>query len=295
VILDNVTPIVSARMEGNPPGKRSAGASPSRRIAFTAWAAILVVVYGVGFFGLATLVIGWFETREGVAGPVTDLGYGALVGIIQTMGLMVQLRAPERKIAGMQQAALVIPALLIGSAMASDHQSLIPALIFIPAFGLLLALHPARGEFLRRGASVSPMLFAIGVLGGIPLISYALAMGRQARHLAGPPHHVLRLATMAAMAIAILLAGLLAALKPRGWSIPAWCAGVAIVVYGLASVVFPDHPGAEGRGWGSLAIAGGVLFITVAEWEAKRARRLGPSLGEATLTAPHVVLLVPFP
>src|SRR5437867_78423 len=177
---DLVTPIVAAGMEGNP-HPRSAGAPPSRRIAFTAWAAILVVLYGVGFFGLTTLVIGWFETRQGVAGPVTDLGYGALVGIIQTMGLMVQLRAPERKIAGMQQAALVIPALLIG---------------------------------------------------------------------------------------------LLASLKPHGWRIPAWCAGMAVVVYGLASVVFPDHPGAEERGWGSLAIAGGVLFIAAAEWEAKRASPL---------------------
>ena len=106
------------------------------------------------------------------------------------------------------------------------------------------------------------------------MISYGLAMGRQARHLAGPPHHVLRLSTMAAMAIAIVLAGLLASLKPHGWRIPAWCAGMAVVVYGLASVVFPDHPGAEERGWGSLAIAGGVLFIAAAEWEAKRASPL---------------------
>jgi hypothetical protein len=41
-------------------------------------------------------------------------------------------------------------------------------------------------------------------------------------------------------------------------------------VFGLATVVFPDQRGAEGRGWGGLAIAGGVLFITVAELENKR-------------------------
>ncbi|MGH2996195.1 MAG: hypothetical protein ACRDM9_07755 [Gaiellaceae bacterium] len=51
-----------------------------RGIAFRAWAAVLVIVLGVGFLGLVTLVLGWFEDAEGVAGPVTDLGYGALVG-----------------------------------------------------------------------------------------------------------------------------------------------------------------------------------------------------------------------
>lgn len=76
---------------------------------------------------------------------------------------------------------------------------------------------------------------------------------------------------MAAMAVAIVLTGLLAALRTRGWRIPTWSAGVAAIVFGLASVVFPDQPGAVGRGWGVLAIAGGVLFIAVAEWEGRRA------------------------
>ena len=75
-----------------------------RRIAFRAWAAVLVVVFGIGSFGLTTLFIGWFESVEGVAGPVTDLGYGALVGIILTFGLLAQLRTPERKIAGVRSA-----------------------------------------------------------------------------------------------------------------------------------------------------------------------------------------------
>jgi hypothetical protein len=202
---------------------------------------------------------------------VTELGYGALFGIVLTLGVFVQLRAPERKIAGMQQAALVIPALLIGSAIAGDSQNLVPALILLPTLGILLALHPAREEFLRRGFSVSASLLIVALAGGIPLISYALHMGASARELTGPPHHVQRLSTMAAMAIAILLAGLLAALKTQGWMIPARSAGSAALVFGLASMAFPHHPGAEGRWWAGLTIAGGVLFIAVAERENKRA------------------------
>lgn len=244
--------------------------SPIRRIAFRVWAASLVVVFGVGSFGLISLVIGWFETVHGVAGPVTDLGYGALVGIILTMGLLLQLRAPDGKIAGLQQAALVIPALLIGSAFASDAQNVVPALILVPAVGILLALHPARAKFLRRGAGLSPKLLAITVLGAIPLSAYALDMGAEARDLTGPPHHVQRLSTMAALAIGIVLVGLLASLRTQGWRIPAWSAGAAAIVFGLASIVFPDQRGAEGRGWGGMAIAGGVLFIAVAESERRR-------------------------
>jgi len=115
--------------------------------------AILAAVFGVAFFGLTSLVLAWFEDVEGVAGPVTDLGYGVLVGIILSTGLLVQLRRPEWKIAGVEQAFLVIPALVLGSAIASDSQNLVPAMIMLPAVGILLALHPAREEFFRRGAA----------------------------------------------------------------------------------------------------------------------------------------------
>jgi hypothetical protein len=165
----------------------------------------------------------------------------------------------------------VIPALVIGSAIASDSQNLVPVMIILPAIGILLALHPAREEFFRRGAALSLTLLAITVIAAVPLVACALDMGAQAQDLAGPPHHVQRLSTMAAMALVIVLTGLVAALQTRGWRIPAWSAGMAAIVFGLASVVFPDQAGAAGRGWGGVAIAGGVLFIAVAEWEVKRA------------------------
>jgi hypothetical protein len=57
----------------------------------------------------------------------------------------------------------------------------------------------------------------------------------------------------------------------------AWCAGIALALYGIASVVFArfhgsdiPYPGSVGTGWGIAAVIGGLGFIAVAEWEARR-------------------------
>ncbi|MGH2691147.1 MAG: hypothetical protein ACRDHM_01440 [Actinomycetota bacterium] len=253
--------------------------SRARHIAFLAWVGVVTATVGIVFFGLTSLVLGWFEAENGRIIPVTDLGYGALVGIIITGGLLVQLRASERKIAGVQQATLGSLALLVSVPLASDTQNVLPGLIILAAVAVLTALHPARGEFFRMGTGPDPVLAAIVIVGAVPLITYALSIAAQARQLVAPPHHIQRLATMAAMAIAVLLTGLLAAMQTRGWRIPAWCAGTAAMVFGLASVVFPTYRGSGGRGWGALALVGGILFVVVAE---ARARPLRRDLSSAT-------------
>jgi hypothetical protein len=255
--------------------------SHQRRLAYTALAALLAVVFGFIFFGLTSLAIGWFQVLEGVAGPVTEIGYGALVGLILTIGLTSQLRHPERRIAGLQQAALVIPSLATGSVLARDSQNVEPLVILVPALALLWALHPVRAEFLRPPNRLSPRLLAIALLGAVPLIAYAVAMGTAAQELSGPPHHVQRLSTMAALAVGIELTALLAALRTPGWRIASWSAATAMIVFGVASVLFPDHPASVGSLWGGLAIAGGVLFAAVAEWEARRS----PASSQATPAA----------
>jgi hypothetical protein len=82
---------------------------------------------------------------------------------------------------------------------------------------------------------------------------------------------------MASMAFALVLTGLLASARMRGWRLTAWCAGLGVAVYGLASMVFarfPDssvpYPGSEGTEWGIAALVGGLLFVAVAEWEHRR-------------------------
>ena len=243
-----------------------------RRVMFLGWTGLVTATLGIMFFGLTSLVLGWFEAGDGNIIPVTDLGYGALVGIIITGGLLVQFRAPERRIAGVQQAALGSLALLTSAPLAFDTQNVFPGLIILAAIAVLVALHPARREFFRPGISFSPALAAIAVLAAIPFITYTMSMAAQARELVAPPHHIQRLATMAALPIAVVLTGLLAAFQTRGWRTAAWCAGMAAIVFGLASVVFPIYLGSAGRGGGALATAGGLLFIVVAESRARHRR-----------------------
>ncbi|MDQ6711617.1 MAG: hypothetical protein M3Z28_00285, partial [Candidatus Dormibacteraeota bacterium] len=198
------------------------------------------------------------------------LSHGALAGIIITVGLLVQLRSPARKIAGVQQAVLGILAFLITALIGGRQEPLQESLLFLAAMAILVTLHPARQEFLKPGARLSPAMAAISVLGAIPAIGYAVSMLVQARQFVGPPHHADRFAEMAAAAIAIVLVGMLASLKSQGWRIAAWSAGAASIVVGMASVVFPDAPGAVGRVWGTLAVGAGVLFLVLAELETIR-------------------------
>lgn len=226
--------------------------SRGRRIAFVAWVGISTATIGIGSFGLTSLVIAWFGRNQGVANPVTELGYGALIGILITGGMLVQLRAPEGKIAGLQQAALAALALLISSPLAGDDQNLVPGVIALAIVGIAAALHPARREFLAPGTGFSAGLAAVAALGAGPLLAYASSMAAQAQELSGPPHHIQRLTTMAAMAIAVILVSVLGAFQTRGWRISAWCVGAAAFVMGLGSLVFPNYRGSAGGSWGAL-------------------------------------------
>jgi hypothetical protein len=82
---------------------------------------------------------------------------------------------------------------------------------------------------------------------------------------------------MTAMLLAIFLVALLSSLKFSGWRITASCAGGGAFFFGLASTVFAKftstsvpYPGSKGVGWGLVSMAGGLLFVVAAEWEARR-------------------------
>ena len=260
---------------------RSRGRGRVRRVAFLVWAAILALLVGITFVGVTILTIGmWLANQNADTNPVVDLGFFALGAIIVAVGFAVQLRAAERRIAGVQQAVVGLIALGVAGLIGARIEPLVGAVILLVASAILVALHPARRGFFRVGTRPSFPLAALSVLAALPAIGYAQAMLVQARG-AGPScffgqcAYGDRFAEMAALAIAVMLLGPLAATRPAGWRITAWSVGAAAVVVGSASLIWPDPSGSLGQVAGAVAVAWGILFVAVAEWT----KREGTSAG----------------
>lgn len=70
---------------------------------------------------------------------------------------------------------------------------------------------------------------------------------------------------MAVFSFIIILIGVLASFRPKGWRLAVWVAGVLPILLGLASVVLPTAESSLGVAWGLVATAWGLAFIVVGE------------------------------
>jgi hypothetical protein len=244
-----------------------------RRITFKVLAGIFAAGSFGGLFGVA-VIVAWSDTADGGIHRVHDMGFGALFGAILTVGFVVQTWRPERMISPMHQTGAVALATLLGGVLALSGFAISGVFVAV-AYLILVFIHPSRSQVLRpEREGFSWLLAALTVIGAIPLGLYAWRMAELQRNgLAADPHvRDGHWATMGAMAIGIVLTGLLSSLKLPGWRITAWSAGSALFLYGLISLVYPQLPGAEGTGWAWAAISGGVLFGAAAAWEGRRAK-----------------------
>ncbi len=245
--------------------------SRGKRIAFKVLAAVLAAASLGGLLGIG-VILAWIDTNDGGIHRVHDMGFGALYGVILAVGFAVQVWRPERMISAFFQIPAVGLAAAIAGVWASRAYGLIGVFVVI-AWAILLALHPSRSEVLRPAREGSSWLLGgLSVLGTIPWLWFALTAAKLQRNgLALDPHvNMDHWTTMTAMAIGIVAVGWLSCLRFRGWRVSAWCVGVATILYGLISTVYPGRAGSEGTRWGLIAMAGGLVFIAAAEWEARR-------------------------
>jgi hypothetical protein len=240
--------------------------------------AAVCIVFGIGaaggLFGVA-VVLEWFVTGAERVHRVHNIGVGAISGVILTTAFLVQLRRPQRRVAPLQQVVAAGVAAFVAAGLAWDVDYVVIGLALVAAGGIAIALHPSRRRFLRVHRGVSIPLAVMVVAGAVPLVGYALGQASLQRNGAPSDPHVQmsHYAGMAFMAIALVLCGAVAALRGRGYRIAAWTTGLGAAVFGAAGFAFPhvrDAASTPGRRWGLVAVAGGLLFAAVAEWDRRR-------------------------
>jgi hypothetical protein len=108
-------------------------------------------------------------------------------------------------------------------------------------------------------------MLVLVVIAAVPLVGFAssnLALQGTVRD----DHAVMgHYGFMAAFGYTVIGAGLLASLRPDGWRLTAWVAGLLPALLGLASLVLPGVSSSLSLVWALAAMAWGVTFVAVAE------------------------------
>ena len=228
-------------------------------------------------FGLIDLIDGFTGFVDQARNQVLDVGWGAVFGVILPLGLLAQLRRPERRIAGIQQTSLVAAALALAGAAGESWWYLLLAAGVAGASAALLALHPARRTFLVRDRHPQPALLALAAAAAVPALVYAWRMSSAARRDLPPAdavsnglHHW---TVMAALALLAFLLVLLAALRTGGWRIAAISASIAAGAWSISCLLAPTGAaGSEGHGWAWAVLAWALATVAAAVWPETRER-----------------------
>jgi hypothetical protein len=228
-------------------------------------------------FGLIDLIDGYTGYVDQARNQVLDAGWGLVFGVIVPLGLLAQLRRPERRIAGIQQTTVVAFALAVAGIAAEAWWYLALAAGVTGACAGLLALHPTRGTFLTRGRYLEPVLLALAAVAAIPCLVYAWRMASAQRRDLPPAdavtnglHHW---TVMTALPLLVLLLVVLASLRTTGWRIPAISASIAAGAWAISCLLAPElAAGSEGHGWAWAALVWGAVTLTATLWPPTRER-----------------------
>jgi hypothetical protein len=242
--------------------------------------AILLSVASITInFGLIDLVDGFSGYIDQARNQVLDVGWGAVFGVILPLGLLSQLRRPEKRIAGIQQTAVVAASLAVAGAIGLSWWYLALAGGVGAASALLLVLHPARRTFLSRGRSTNLIVVALAAVAAGPSLVYASRTASAQRRDLPPAdavsnglHHW---TVMTALALLVLFLTVLAALGTSGWRIPAVSASLGAGSWALSCLLAPaSAAGSEGHAWAAATLTWAILLLTAVAWPRTRMQSL---------------------
>ncbi|MBI2247836.1 MAG: hypothetical protein HYU65_07890 [Armatimonadetes bacterium] len=242
----------------------------------------LVVLVTLGLFGLVGVVLLQPDLIGGLLGQnmvahisrhfrdphhrIHDLTFSFLVGTA-VVGMLGQLRKPSENVAGQLMALIPWVALVLTSALTNTPVRFAPFPVLAALTLLATILHPT-GRDLFSSFSVSRVnrvMLALVIIAAVPLLAFTSTNIGLQRTVTNDHAALGHYGFMAAFSFTVIGVGLLASLRPDGWWLPAWVAGLLPALLGLASLVFPDVDSSLGLAWGLAAIAWGVGFLAAAE------------------------------
>jgi hypothetical protein len=223
---------------------------------------------------VAAIGFGLFTAVFGVIGP--DQEQHAFHNVVVATLLLVLSAPPALGAARAPAGAgslIVLAALAVaGIATMALSLTLDPfTLPFVVLIVVLWLLRPTPPTLVPPARSSIPMLVLVLVAAG-PLLVYAAGQADLQRTDQTSDHAAFfHWVETSFFTTAIVLLGLLAGLRPAAYRLAAWMSGFALAVLGAGSLLLAGYASAPDAPWGWAALAGGVAFIGVAEWEASRA------------------------
>lgn len=232
---------------------------------------LLVALFG---FGLAFPVLG-FLPDETLFSLMDDVDAAALshrlheltVGIFSwavLLGVLVQFRKPERKLAPLLAALAVLVVLSTVEAINGNLVIADTLILLIPLLAVAL-LHPRAKDLLRFGR-FDRGLAGLTALAAVPWAFFAVSQAQlQQGDVTGDVHaEAGHWGFMAAFALLVLVWGMIGASDRPGWRITGFMAALASALYGLQSLLFPEVASAAPVGLALAATAWGVVYGVVA-------------------------------
>jgi hypothetical protein len=218
-------------------------------------------------FGLFTAVFGIIDEGQRIH-ALHNVVVATLLIVLSAPAAIAAARAPERSIRPLVHLALVGVAGLVTMALGLTLDPF--TLPFVVLVGVLWVLRPTRENPFPNGRP-SPILLVLAVASAVPLVAYAVGQAELQRIDSSSEHaQFYHWVETSFYAIAVLLLGLLAALRPAAYRPSGWCAGVALAVLGGASVALGDYPSALDTPWAWAALVGALVFLAMLEWESRR-------------------------
>ena len=226
---------------------------------------VLAIVMAIGAIGF-----GLFTAIFGIVNPAQEphafhnVVVASLLIVLSAPPVIAVAVEPDRAIRPLVILAAVAVAALATMALSLTLDPF--TLPFVVLIGVLWALAPNRdGAFPPGRPSLVLGILVLAAVG--PLVAYALGQAELQRTDHTSEHAAFyHWVETSFYAIAVLLLGGLAALRPAAYRMAGWMAGVALALIGIGAILLPGYASALPAPWGWAALAGSVVLSQRWSW-----------------------------